>query len=83
MRYLPLLWPVQQSGAAVQHNDAIVTLGLLSKQLVLQTPKSHVSLVLPSRHSKCHTKNKDNILYHYEIPESPEGKIELGFISIK
>ena len=41
---LPLLWPVQQSGAAVKHNDIIVTLGLLSKQQVAYTPVSHVSL---------------------------------------
>ena len=30
--YLPMLWPVRQSGAAVEHNDVIVTLGLLRKQ---------------------------------------------------
>ena len=24
-RYLPLLWPVQQSGAAIEHNDVILT----------------------------------------------------------
>ena len=41
-----MLWPVQQSGAAVKHNDIIVTLGLLSKQHVTHTPISHVSLVL-------------------------------------
>ena len=35
---LPLLWPVGQSGAAVEHNDGIVTLGLLSKQHVMHTP---------------------------------------------
>ena len=27
-RYLPLLWPVQQLGAAVEHNDVMLTLGL-------------------------------------------------------
>ena len=25
-RYLPLVWPVQQSGAAVEHKDVIMTL---------------------------------------------------------
>ena len=44
VRYLPLLWPVRQSGAAVEHNDIIVTLGLPSKQHVTHTPISHVSL---------------------------------------
>ena len=44
LRYLPLLWPVWQSGAAVEHNDVILTLGLLSKQYVAHTPTSHVSL---------------------------------------
>ena len=44
-RYLPLLWLVRQSGAAVEHNDFILTLGLLlSKQHVAHTPISHVSL---------------------------------------
>ena len=43
-RYLPLLWLVRQSGAAVEHNDVKVTLGLLSKQHVTHTPISHVSL---------------------------------------
>jgi hypothetical protein len=33
-RYLSLLWPVRQSGAVVEHSDVILTLGLLSKQLV-------------------------------------------------
>ena len=42
--YLPLLWPVRQSGAAVEHNDAILTLALLSKQHVAHTPICHVSL---------------------------------------
>ena len=42
--YLPLLWPVRQSGAAVKHNDVILTLCLLSKQHVSHTPISHVSL---------------------------------------
>ena len=42
--YLPLLWLVRQSGAAVEHNDVIVTLGLLSKQHITQTPISHVFL---------------------------------------
>ena len=27
VRYLPLLWPERQSGAAVEHNDVILTLG--------------------------------------------------------
>ena len=40
-QYLPLLWPVQQSWAAVEHNDVILTLGLLSEH---HTPISHVSL---------------------------------------
>ena len=35
--YLPLLWPVRQSGAAVEHNDVILYLGLLSKQHVNPT----------------------------------------------
>ena len=43
LRYLPLLWPVCQLGAAVEHNDVILTLGLLSKQSVVHTPVSHVS----------------------------------------
>ena len=43
--HLPLVWPVRQSGAAVEHNDIILTLGLLSKQHVAHTPISHVSLV--------------------------------------
>ena len=46
VRYLPLLWPVRQSGAAVEHNDFIVTLGLLNKQHIMHTPISHVSLVV-------------------------------------
>ena len=45
-QYLPLLWPVRQLGAAVKHNDVIVTLGLLSKQHVGHTPISHVSLLV-------------------------------------
>ena len=45
MQYLPLLWPVRQSGAAVEHNYVRVTLGLLSKQHVANTPISHFSLV--------------------------------------
>ena len=36
-QYLPLLWPVRQSGAAVEHNDVILYLGLLSKQHVNPT----------------------------------------------
>ena len=32
-QYLPLLWPVQQSWAAVEHNDVILTLGLLTGHL--------------------------------------------------
>jgi hypothetical protein len=44
LRYLPLLWPVQQLGAAVELNDVIVTLGLLSKQHIMHTPISHASL---------------------------------------
>ena len=31
-------------GAAVEHIDILVTLGLLSKQQVVHTPISHVSL---------------------------------------
>ena len=27
-QYLPLLWPVRQSGAAAEHNDVILYLGL-------------------------------------------------------
>jgi hypothetical protein len=45
LRYLPLLWP-RQLGAAVEHNDVILTLGLLSKQHIAHNPMSHVSLVL-------------------------------------
>ena len=44
-RYLPLLWPVQQLGAALEHNDVILSLGLLSKQPITNTPISHVSLI--------------------------------------
>ena len=43
--YLPLLWPVPQSGADVEHNDIILTLGLPSKQHIAYTPTSHVSLL--------------------------------------
>ena len=39
-QYLPLLWPVRQSEAAVEHNEVILYLGLLSKQLVTHTPIS-------------------------------------------
>ena len=35
----------RQSGAAVEHNDVIMTLVLLSKQHVTHTPISHVSLI--------------------------------------
>ena len=45
LRYLPLLWPLQQSGPAVKDNDVIVTLGQLSKQHVAHTPIEHVSLL--------------------------------------
>ena len=38
--------PVQQSEAAVEPNDVIVTLGLLSKQHIVHTPISHISLVI-------------------------------------
>ena len=44
LRYLPLLCPVRQLGAAVEHNNVILTLGLLSKQHVPHTSISHVSL---------------------------------------
>ena len=45
LRYLPLLWPVRQSGASVEHNDVILTLGLLSKQQITHTSISHISLL--------------------------------------
>ena len=45
MQYLPLLWPVWQLGAAVEHNDVILTLGLHTTSCVAHTPISHVSLV--------------------------------------
>ena len=45
-RYLPLVWPVWQSGAAVEHNDVILTLGLHINGHVVHTPISHVSLDL-------------------------------------
>ena len=45
-QYLPLLSPVQQSGAAVEHNDVILTLGLHINGHVVHTPISHVSLDL-------------------------------------
>ena len=41
--YLPFIWLVWQSGTAVEHNDVIVTLGLVSIQHVAKTPVSHVS----------------------------------------
>ena len=44
VRYLPLLWPVRQSGAAVEHNDLILILGLHTTSRVVHTPISHVSL---------------------------------------
>ena len=46
LQYLHLLWPVLQSGAAVEHNDIILTLGLLSKQHIAHSPIgiSHISL---------------------------------------
>ena len=44
LQYLPLVWPVRQSGAAVEHNDVILTLGLHTTCRVLHTSKSHVSL---------------------------------------
>ena len=37
---------VQQLEAAVEPNDVIVTLGLLSKQHIMHTPISHISLVI-------------------------------------
>ena len=43
-RLLYLLWSVWQSGAAVEHNDVILTSNLLSKQHVTHTPISLVSL---------------------------------------
>ena len=39
LQYLPLFWPVRQSGAAV-------TLGLLSRQHAVHTPIRHISLPL-------------------------------------
>ena len=45
-QYLPLLWPVWQLGADVEHNDVMVTLGLLSKQHVPHNHISHVSLTV-------------------------------------
>ena len=44
MKYLPLLWLVRQLGAAVKHNDVILTLGLHTTGRVGHTPKSHISL---------------------------------------
>ena len=44
-RYLPLLWPVQQLGAAVEHNDVILNLDLHTASWVVHTPINHVSLV--------------------------------------
>ena len=46
MQYLPLLWRVRLSGAAVEYNDVIVNLSLLSKQDIRHTPISHISLLL-------------------------------------
>ena len=45
-QYLPLLWPLRQLGAAVQHNGVILTLGLLRKQDVTHTHISHVSFIV-------------------------------------
>ena len=39
-RYLSLLWPVRQSGAAVEHNDIILYLGLHTTGRVTHTPIS-------------------------------------------
>ena len=73
--YLPLLWPVQQSWAAVEHNDVILTLGLLSKQHVAHTAISHVSLLSIMRNiNKCASvftdvvsKATDKILSRYVL----------------
>ena len=43
--YLPLLWPVQQSEAPVEHNEVLLTLGLNTANCVTHTSLSHVSLV--------------------------------------
>ena len=45
-QYLPLLWQVRQSGAAVEHNNVILTLGLHTTGRVTHTPISHVSLIM-------------------------------------
>ena len=39
------VWLMRQSGAAVEHNDVILTLGLISKQHVPETPISNVSMI--------------------------------------
>ena len=45
MQYLPLLWPVWQLGAAVEHNDVILTLGLHAIGHVAHTHTSHISMI--------------------------------------
>lgn len=47
MQYQPLLWPVWQSGAAVEHNNVILTLGLHTNGHITHTPIRHVSLAQP------------------------------------
>ena len=42
--YLPLVWLVRQTWAAVEHNDVILTLGLHTTGPAAHTPISHVSL---------------------------------------
>ena len=45
-QYLPLLWPVRQSGGAVEHNNVILYLGLHTTGRVTQTPISSCLFVL-------------------------------------
>ena len=46
----PLVWPVRQTRAAVEHNDVILTLGLHTTGLIAHTPIRHVSLVSSKYH---------------------------------
>ena len=45
-QYLPLLWPVRQSGAADEHNDVILYLCLHTTDRVKHTPISSCLFVL-------------------------------------
>ena len=47
-RYMPLLWPVPQSGAAVEHNDVIL-MNLMTSHFFNPTPQPISSLSIPNQ----------------------------------